>query len=81
MSKASKQSGQKFDTGEIFADEEFDAEEFVEHMDDKGTTPPRPHANAHAHAHAKGGWRRLEELKEQKMLRNQLLELEDFEEF
>lgn len=73
MSKARKQSGEKFDTGEIFADDDFDAEEFVEHMDDKGATHSRPHA--------KGGWRRLEELKEQKMLRSQLLELEDWDDF
>ena len=75
MSKARKQSGEKFDTGEIFADDDFDAEEFVEHMDDKGNHQQRPQQQA------RGGWRRLEELKEQKQLRSQLLELEDWDEF
>ena len=73
MSKARKQSGAKLESNEIFADDEFDSEEFVEHMEDK--------ASSHKGPHSRGGWRRLEELKEQKMLRNQLLELKDWDEF
>ena len=73
MSKARKQqSGEKLDSAEIFADDDFDAEEFVEHMDDKA---------AQQRTQSRGGWRRLEELREQKMLRSQLLELEDWDEF
>ena len=73
LSKARKQSGAKLESNEIFADDEFDSEEFVEHMEDKGSSHKGPHS--------RGGWRRLEELKEQKMLRNQLLELKDWDEF
>ena len=79
MSKARKQSRGE-ESAEIFADDEFDADEFVEHqhqhqhhnMDDKGASHQRPHS--------RGGWRRLEELREQKMLRDQLLDLKDWDE-
>jgi hypothetical protein len=71
LSKARKQSREKTESNEIFADDEFDSEEFVEHMDDKGASHKTPHS--------RGGWRRLEELKEQKMLRDQLLELKDWD--
>lgn len=72
MSKARKPSrGEKFESTEIFAEDEFEGEEFAESVDDKGAARP----------HSRGGWRRLEELKEQKMLRNQLLDLKDWDEF
>jgi hypothetical protein len=73
LSKVRKQPSQKFESPEVFADEEFDAEDFVESMDDKGASQPRPHV--------RGGWRRLEELREQKQLRSQLLDLKDWDEF
>jgi hypothetical protein len=73
LSKARKQSREKSQSNEIFADDEFDSEEFVEHMEDKGASHKPPQT--------RGGWRRLEELKEQKMLKNQLLELKDWDEF
>ena len=72
LSKARKQSREKSESNEIFADDEFDSEDFVEQVDDKGA--------AHKVPHSRGGWRRLEELKEQKMLRDQLLELKDWDE-
>ena len=72
MSKVRKQSREKTESNEIFADDEFDSEDFVEQMDDKNGSHQRPHS--------RGGWRRLEELKEQKMLRDQLLELKDWDE-
>lgn len=72
LSKARKQSREKSESNEIFADDEFESEDFVEHMDDKGASHKTPHS--------RGGWRRLEELKEQKMLRDQLLELKDWDE-
>jgi hypothetical protein len=72
LSKARKQSREE--SNEIFtADDEFESEDFVEHVDDKGASHQRPHS--------RGGWRRLEELKEQKLLRNQLLDLKDWDEF
>ena len=86
MSKARKQSRGEESSSEIFADDEFDAEDFVEHMDDKGASHKQAHAHAHAHTqsqaqpHSRGGWRRLEELREQKMLRDQLLDLKDWDE-
>jgi hypothetical protein len=74
LSKARKQArGEKFESTEIFAEDEFEGESFVEHVDDKGVSHQRPHS--------RGGWRRLEELREQKMLRNQLLDLKDWDEF
>ncbi len=72
MSKARKQTREKSESNEIFADEEFDSEDFVENMEDKGASHKAPQS--------RGGWRRLEELKEQKMLRDQLLELKDWDE-
>jgi hypothetical protein len=74
LSKARKQSRGE-ESAEIFADDEFDADEFVEHhMDDKGASHQRQQP------HSRGGWRRLEELREQKMLRDQLLDLKDWDE-
>lgn len=61
------------ESAEIFADDEFDADEFVDNMEDKG--------HQQKHAQNRGGWRRLEELREQKMLRNQLLDIADWDEF
>jgi len=61
------------ESAEIFADDEFDADEFVDNMEDKGHHQQR--------AQTRGGWRRLEELREQKMLRNQLLDIADWDEF
>jgi len=71
LSKARKQSREKSESNEIFADDEFESEEFGEHMDDKGASKT---------PQSRGGWRRLEELKEQKMLRDQLLDLKDWDE-
>jgi hypothetical protein len=72
LSKARKQSREE--SSEIFtADDEFESEDFAEHVDDKGASHQRPQS--------RGGWRRLEELKEQKLLRNQLLDLKDWDEF
>ena len=78
MSKARKQSRGEEST-EIFAEDEFDAEDFVEHMDDKGASHKQAHAQP-TQPHSRGGWRRLEELREQKMLRDQLLDLKDWDE-
>jgi hypothetical protein len=73
LSKARKQSREKPEqSNEIFADDEFESDEFVEQVDVKGASHKGPQS--------RGGWRRLEELKEQKMLRDQLLELKDWDE-
>jgi hypothetical protein len=72
VSKIRKQSGGKYDPSELFADEDFDADVFVEHMEDK---------KAKREADAPTGWRRIEELREKQMLREQLLDLEDWDDF
>jgi hypothetical protein len=72
LSKVRKQSGEKFESPETFAEDEFESEDAVEHVDVKSA--------AHKGSQARGGWRRLEELKEQKMLRDQLLDLKDWDE-
>lgn len=71
MSKIRKQSGEKYDASELFSDEEFDAEDFVHQMDDKGPSH---------RAEARSGWRRIEELREEQMLRDQLLDLDGWDE-
>jgi hypothetical protein len=69
VSKVRKGSREGFDASDIFADREFDADTFVEQMDEK---TPRPKTDSRA------GWRRLEELKDEQMLRDQLVDWEDF---
>jgi hypothetical protein len=70
VNKAGKRSREKFDTAELFTDDEFDAEDFVEQMDDK---------HHHKAGAAKTGWRRLEQLREEQQLREQLRELGDWD--
>jgi hypothetical protein len=70
VSKVRKRSSEEFDGSDIFADHEFDADTFVEDMDDKG---------ARQKADTRAGWRRLEALRDERMLRNQLLDWEDLD--
>lgn len=72
MSKLRRQSGKRFDDSELFSDESFDADDLVEQMEDR---------SAHVRAKARSGWRRLEQLREEKMLRAELQELGDWDEF
>jgi hypothetical protein len=72
MSKLRRHSGGRFDDSELFSDNDFDAGEFVEHMD-TGTS--------HVRAKARSGWRRLEELREEKILRAELEELGEWDDF
>ena len=72
MSKTRKQPREKYDASEIFSDEEFDAEDFVEHMEVKGSQH---------RTEERTGWRRIEQLRDERMLRNQLLDLQDWEDF
>lgn len=73
MSKVRKGSREKFDAAELFSDEDFDADDFVAQMDDKG------------HHHRSGprtsGWRRLEQLREERQLRKELRDIADWEDF
>ncbi|MDX1562763.1 MAG: hypothetical protein R3305_07535 [Gammaproteobacteria bacterium] len=71
MSKARKRSREESETTELFADEDFDAEEFVDEMHEK---------HAHHRHEARASWRRLEELSEEKFLRAQLRDWEDWTE-
>jgi hypothetical protein len=71
VSKVRKPSHDEVEPSEMFSDEDFSADEFVEKMDGK----------VHHHrAETRSSWRRLEELREAQMLRDQLGELEDWKE-
>jgi hypothetical protein len=71
VSKVRKRSKEKTEASELFLDDEFDTDEFVEDMEAKGS---------HHRAEARSGWRRLEELREEQMLRDELGELKDWKE-
>lgn len=70
MSKVRKRSSEEFDGADIFADQDFDADTFVEDMDGK--------SEQHKFD-SRAGWRRLEALRDERMLRNQLLDWEDLD--
>ena len=72
MSKPRRQTKKQFDETELFSDDDFDADDFIEQMD-SGSSQVR--------AKARTGWRRLEELREEQMLRAALSELSDWDEF
>lgn len=70
MSKVRKNSGVKYDASEMFADEDFDAEEFVDLMEGR---------HSKKNAGSAGGWRRIEEIRESRRLRAELLDFEDWD--
>lgn len=72
MSKVSKRSRENSDSTEFFADEDFDAEEFVDHMEE---------ADNRHRAKARSGWRHVERVREEELLRKELGGLEDWDEF
>lgn len=72
MSKARKQSREKFEAAEIFSDEDFDADNFVEQMDDR---------SFHHKSGPRSGWRRLEQLREEQQLREELQDIADWDDF
>ena len=69
MSKGRKQSQNTEDGFELFSDADFDADEFVDKMDGKLDQP----------AEFRSGWRRLEALREEQMLRRELSYFDDWE--
>jgi hypothetical protein len=69
VSRGRKQSRDTQDVSEIFADVDFDADEFVEHMEDKTDRG----------AGFGTGWRRLEVLREERLLRRELSDYEDWD--
>jgi protein-tyrosine-phosphatase len=71
VSKAGKRSREKFDTAELFTEEDFDSEDFVVQMDDK--------SHHHKAGAPRTGWRRLEQLREEQQLREQLSDLADWD--
>jgi hypothetical protein len=72
VSKVRKGSREKFDATELFSDEDFDADNFVEQMDDRGH---------HQRSGPRTGWRRLEQLREEQQLRKELRDFADWEDF
>ncbi|MGD8339505.1 MAG: hypothetical protein PVH89_01915 [Gammaproteobacteria bacterium] len=71
MSKERKQSRSTRDTSEIFSDADFDADEFVDRMD----------SSLSDQTEFRTGWRRLERIREERLLRRELGELDYWEEF
>jgi hypothetical protein len=71
VNRGPKQSRGKSESADIFADADFDADDFVEQMDD----------GEYVRAKARTGWRRLEAMQEERLLRKQLGDLEDWDEF
>lgn len=61
MSKARNRSRTTSDHAEIFSDEDFDTDDFVEQMDDR-----------HYRSESRAGWRRLEEIRELRELQRNL---------
>lgn len=72
MSKIRKQSREKHEGSELFSDDDFDTDDFVDQMEEK---------LSHHRMDARSGWRRIEELREERALRSQLVDLEDWDEF
>lgn len=67
MSKVRRRSVDSFDDADLFADMDFDADNFIEVMEQKRSKPARP------------GWRRIEDLREHRLLRDQLQDWDDWE--
>ena len=72
MSKGSKRSRENSDSTDFFADEDFDAEDFVDHMVE---------ADQRHRAKASSGWRHVERLREEELLRKELGDLNDWDDF
>ena len=72
MSKVRKTSASKYDASELFADDDFDADEFVDLMEEK---------QSRRNAGKACGWRRIEEIRESKRLRDELLDFADLDDF
>lgn len=70
MNRSRKQSRDSMDGTEIFADADFDADEFVDEMDDK----------RHFKHESRASWRRLEEWRENRQLAKELNDL-DWDDF
>lgn len=68
MSKARNRSRATSDHVEIFSDENFDTEDFVEQMDDR-----------HCRSEPRAGWRQLEAMREERLLRKQLDDFADWD--
>jgi hypothetical protein len=71
VSKVRKRSGEELDGSDIFSDQDFDADRFVDDMDADG---------GQQKVDTRASWRRLEELKDERMLRDQLLDWDSFDE-
>lgn len=69
MSKGRKQSQNTEEGFEIFSDADFDADDFVDKMDGK----------LDQQVEFRSGWRRLEALREEQMLRRELSDFDDWE--
>jgi hypothetical protein len=69
VSKGRKQSRDTRESSEIFSDADFDADEFVEQMNSK----------EEREVDFRPGWRRLEALREEQMLRRALSDFDDWD--
>ena len=68
MSKVRRRSVENFDDADLFSDQDFDADEFIDEMEEKRSKRA-----------ARPGWRRIEDLREMQLLRDQLQDWDDWE--
>lgn len=69
MSKIRKRSGKDSGAAELFSDDEFDTDDFVELMDEQ---------DQRHRVETRSSARRIEELREERMLREALLDYDDW---
>lgn len=69
MSKVRRRSDDGFDDADLFADQDFDTDKFIDVMEHKG---------GRARALERSGWRKVEDLREMRLLRDQLQDWDDW---
>ena len=73
MSKTRKYTTDDFDDSDMFADRDFDPESFVQSMEDGGKV------SASAARRQRAGWQRVEDLRDARLLKDQLDDWVDWE--
>jgi len=73
MKTPRKTASVDYDDVELMSDGELDVEEFIDAMEEETASRDQPRISKRA------GWRRVEELREARQLREQLVDWEDWE--
>lgn len=73
MSRGRKHSNDNFEESEVFSDQDFDADEFVDSMEEASARPKRDRRMRAS------GWRIAEERREARWLRDHLQDWDDWE--